>query len=743
MIVSYTGKARNILSKIVKSIVFDGPKSHCNDKIYYSCVIDDTALFYWQGYILISSLIKLAQVNGSRIFVHMTQNNSQFENFLKSHNINIKLIAPWGNKKHCNKLQQTETLELQEADYVFLCDADLAVLKDLQYLLAIHKNHILGKVVDFDIPPLDKLKSVFDYFNVAYPEVNNGTLNSASTFDGNFNGGLYGLPGNTLKAFGKEWKNFASQMLISSEIRKNLGDMFIHVDQISFSLALKYLNYPYFKLSNSENCPVHIKNKDLLDRNVNEKVNVVHFHSRIDARGLINQTGNAFADDAIRKVNNVLQDSFHNSLFWDFRYSIFPELGSGIGSRGVAANLKLELLKATGVQRFESVLDVGCGDLEIIKKLQINNYVGADVSNEVIKYGKAEFPESSFYLLPDDLAEIDKRDLVICFDVLIHQATAHDYLRLLDFLVANTKTRLVVSGYTKETDKSHMCFFYENIYDSLNRTGEFECIYKIGEYRGLDVVVADKVLTPKLLPEGKIPNDITNDALYEILQCESYKQSDLLYETVCVSRSIFGWFTKHFPRLYEYPWLLSILGRNLKGMTIVDFGAGLSPLPIMLNLRGAKVHTIDNSLTEVDITHIGKRNEWGFLDYSQLCKNIESHNGELTDNMFDKCSIDFFYSISVIEHLSAEVRRQVFNIVKRVLKKNGKILLTVDLYKKSDNLWNYSEGKIVEDEITHGNLMTLKEELSTLGFRDFSIIKQIMPDSQQIDIAFVSAAFHD
>jgi len=297
----------------------------CNDtedvsNVYYSCVVDNSSVFYWQGYIFINSLIKLAQVSGSRIFVHLTHKNPQFESFLSSNNVNIKFITPWGDRKHCNKLQQVETLELQEADFVFLCDADLAVLRDLTYLIVTRKNHIMGKVVDFDRPSLEKLKIIFDYFNVNYPNVNVGTLNGARTFDGNFNGGLYGLPGNILNAFGKKWKSFASQMLNSNDIKIILKDMYIHVDQVSFSLALKYLNYPYVNLGNSENCPVHIKDKDLLDKNITEEVNVIHFHSQLDANGLINHTGNIFSDDAINKVNSVLRDSFDNSLFMDIRY---------------------------------------------------------------------------------------------------------------------------------------------------------------------------------------------------------------------------------------------------------------------------------------------------------------------------------------------------------------------------------------------------------------------------------------
>ena len=729
----------NILSKIVRNIIFNWKKYNVPDGVLYSCVLDDTALFYWQGYIFINALLKLAHVNGSRIFVHMTQRNPQFESFLDSNDVNIKFITPWGDKKHCNKLQQVETVELQEAEYVFLCDADLAILRDLSCLASSHGDQIVGKAVDFGNPALDKLKYIFDYFDLEYPPVNFDTLDGAGTFDGNFNGGLYGIPGSILKNFGKAWKRYAIQMLKSNEIRRHLGDKSIHVDQISFALALKFCNYPYFRLGNSDNCPVHISNKDLMDRNIKEEVNVVHFHHRLDERGFIRQTGNSFSDKAIKKINHVLHRAFHNSLFWNFRYSMYPALGSGAGSRGRTADIKLELLKAIGVQRFESVLDIGCGDVEVIKNLAVQNYIGADISSEAIKNNKTLYPEASFYLLPFEREKIKKCDLVLCLDVLIHQTTKDDYHDLMDLLVENTKTRLVVSGYTDTYDKSHMCFFHENIYDSLNRSGEFASIYKIGEYRGLDVVVADKVLAPYFSHEANSANDIRNSVVCDYLTTASYSWPDLLSEAICVSRSCFGWFTKHLPRLHEYPWLLSKLGRNLNGITIVDFGAGVSPLPIMLHIRGANVHTIDNSQIEVDVSQVDNHNEWGFLDYSQSCRNINSHHAELTETMFENHSIDVFYAISVIEHMSAEARRRIFNIVGQILKENGSLFLTIDLDKNSDNLWNYSEGKPVENNLAHGNLLTLKEELTTTGFKNISITKQVMPDSQRVDIAFIAA----
>ncbi|MFW0884359.1 hypothetical protein ACMCNP_04820 [Candidatus Acidulodesulfobacterium sp. H_13] len=73
-------------------------------KVFYSCVIDNSPKFYWQGYIFINTLIDIAKVQGSRIFVHMTGKNEKFESFLKQNNVNIIPIKPWGDKKYLNKL---------------------------------------------------------------------------------------------------------------------------------------------------------------------------------------------------------------------------------------------------------------------------------------------------------------------------------------------------------------------------------------------------------------------------------------------------------------------------------------------------------------------------------------------------------------------------------------------------------------------------------------------------------------
>ena len=53
-----------------------------------------------------------------------------------------------------------------------------------------------------------------------------------------------------------------------------------------------------------------------------------------------------------------------NRSFWDKRYSVAPQLGSGRGSRGYAAVRKNELVRrAIREHKITSILDVGCGDL--------------------------------------------------------------------------------------------------------------------------------------------------------------------------------------------------------------------------------------------------------------------------------------------------------------------------------------------------------------------------------------------
>lgn len=190
----------------------------------------------------------------------------------------------------------------------------------------------------------------------------------------------------------------------------------------------------------------------------------------------------------------------------------------------------------------------------------------------------------------------------------------------------------------------------------------------------------------------------------------------LFQELVHLSRSHFGWFSKHLPRAFEYPWVFTEIGNGV-GKSVLDIGAGVSPLPLLLAQGGQRVVTVDGSTI---IRRLGQGqahwNEWGYFDYACLDVNISSINGDILAVSFANYSFDCIYSVSVVEHLPALVRRKLWSKVKQWLSSDGVLLITVDLFPGTEQLWNYNQGKIVEPVEEHGDLDALEAELSQVGF---------------------------
>jgi 2-polyprenyl-3-methyl-5-hydroxy-6-metoxy-1,4-benzoquinol methylase len=703
-------------------------------RVLYSCVVDDQPKYYLQGYYFVLTLVKIAKVSGSRIYIHMTAKNPSFERLISEYGVNIVYVQPWGDKKYCNKLAQLDTPALLKADYVFLCDADICIVEDLTTIASLEK--VAGKIVDFDNPSLEQLKQIYNQFKIPFPEVSGDTLNAKPTFAGNFNGGLYGVPGKYLKKFGDKWKEYATEILKNQQINALLKEKMIHVDQIAFSLALNVLKLPYQLLPYEMNCPAHLKDFEALGRKLKTSPSVIHYHSNLTTTGLLGDVKLDKVQTVIKQINTVLSQSFNNELFWNYRYSTNPELGSDVGSRGEVAEYKYKLLKMIGIEAQKDVLDVGCGDLEILGKFNIQNYTGVDVSTEALHRAKQKYPDSSFYSYVSQQDSIQAPDMVICLDVALHQPSFDDYHKLINFIAGKAIKNLVVSGYDAPSDKSHMCFFYESLKESLMAQGKFKHVFKIAEYRNLSVYFADAGDLSKL--DQAVPNDIANQEIELYLSKYPINQDQLL-SAVVASRKAFGWFTKHCPRMIEYPWILDKFSYDMTGLKIVDFGAGITPLPIMFAQRNAKVFTIDNNQTIRQKQDLLKANEWGFFDYAALSGGVISINKTFDESSFDSSSLDVFYSISVIEHMPAMHRRSVLANAAQALKVGGKVFLSIDLCKGLEDLWNMAAGQVVEEPQNHGNLESLLVELKNVGLivTESQVIR--LPDVERVDLALISA----
>ena len=88
------------------------------------------------------------------------------------------------------------------------------------------------------------------------------------------------------------------------------------------------------------------------------------------------------------------------------------------------------------MNRIESVIDIGCGDWQFSKFLNLNDvqYIGLDVIPSLIDRNLREFGSEriSFSLMPEQMADVPSGDLLIMKDVLQHlsNSTIMDFYNL-------------------------------------------------------------------------------------------------------------------------------------------------------------------------------------------------------------------------------------------------------------------------------------------------------------------------
>ena len=143
-----------------------------------------------------------------------------------------------------------------------------------------------------------------------------------------------------------------------------------------------------------------------------------------------------------------------NREFWNERYETLPRLGSGPGSRGIAQHYKAHLLKKVLLNnRIRSIVDVGCGDMcwlrtdrLSVKDLDAIRFTGFDISEIVIQRNRQAFPGLEFR--EHDLSRFPlttESDLLLCFDVLIHQTVREQFVRCLQNLLNGITHHALVS----------------------------------------------------------------------------------------------------------------------------------------------------------------------------------------------------------------------------------------------------------------------------------------------------------
>lgn len=189
----------------------------------------------------------------------------------------------------------------------------------------------------------------------------------------------------------------------------------------------------------------------------------------------------------------VQRACFDNRQFWNQRYQTNIGKGSGPGSRGEILRQKRDII--AGLQEktnVSSIIDLGCGDIELMQGLDIQHYYGVDISDVVVARNKSMRPDWEFQCI--DISSLDLRgmrnyDLTVCVDVLIHQKSFQKYKDIIEKIREINSSNVLISGYNQKPSGWNV-FFHEPLADTLSRLmpdRTFEAIYK---YRETDLLVS-------------------------------------------------------------------------------------------------------------------------------------------------------------------------------------------------------------------------------------------------------------
>jgi SAM-dependent methyltransferase len=176
-------------------------------------------------------------------------------------------------------------------------------------------------------------------------------------------------------------------------------------------------------------------------------------------------------------------------------------------------------------------------------------------------------------------------------------------------------------------------------------------------------------------------------------------------------------------RRFEYPWAFHAVDLP-PGANVVEIGGGLSGFQFVLAKHEARV-------TNVDPGEAATGRGW-FVDAQSIARlnrafgtDVALVNTTLEDARLPSDSVDLVYSISTVEHIPPAEVPSLLREVARILRPNGRFVLTVDLFlnlapfsNRECNRWgtNVAPASLVRES---GLELVAGDPTELLGFPEF------------------------
>ena len=640
-----------------------------------------------------AALTALAGVKPSDLVVHAVgSTSSEILRFLTTQGVTIRSVERFDVRSpHCNKISGALRLaDFPVTGMAVLCDTDVAVLEDPRRV-NLPPGAVAGKLVDAPVPPLDVIRNIFFAAGLNPPSTVPLPWGPDDwTVTGNSNGGLYLIPGPLLPKVATAWAHWARWLLDRSEL---LEEWTVYVDQVAMAVALAGENIGSTPLDVRWNTPTHDPSRIPSDA---PEPAVVHYHQEVDRRGLIGLSGTASIDRRIAEVNRVIRE------VW------------------TQASPDTTYHKWLSLAEPEAVADGTPDDLRTILVALLKALEPAD-GTRARRLGRRQ-PGHDDRALPGDRPvrargshsgrNEAEADLTLCLDQLTHPMSGAAYREVVELAWRRTRQALVVSGYEDpDSARDPALEFHEPLSATLRRVAPAAEIYPVASNPSFTTFVVLRA------PEDSHPRDYAPGTLAPLV---SRHPDPLSLITMRLhARRTTGFYPDHAPRLWEYPVVARIVAEHLPpGSRLVDLGAGVTPLAPFLTSRGYVVDTVDPSPIVRTWPPQPEWNEWDFLDYGAAGLARRSWNCVLGD-LPTRPPFDGIYSISVIEHVPATVRRALLADISARTRLGGLVVLTIDLVRGGDQLWNLNLGVEVEEPTKHGTLQQVAEECAAVGLELF------------------------
>jgi MPBQ/MSBQ methyltransferase len=312
--------------------------------VRFSCVVDQKPKFAYQALVWAASLLTYARLESDALVIHCVDGlDPKHEKIFDSWGIETQIVQRFDSRHpYSNKLMQLESGPLHSADYVVLCDCDIAFCGGISRWIAgdsiractaglaglpPHRWDRLFRMATLDLPPT-RVKSWYT---------------RSDTLPTYCSGGIYVIPQAILQSLRQVWPKWDRWLLDRREL---LGRSGIFVDQISFAMSCAELGLTVNHLPLELNFPSSVQSRPRLQTatgHIGLHPVILHYR-RLSRHGFLLPSRIVSVNQRVSKINELIR-CIRGTGFEKPSPSRLP---SRINGHGVQRNLPTTSPEAAG-----------------------------------------------------------------------------------------------------------------------------------------------------------------------------------------------------------------------------------------------------------------------------------------------------------------------------------------------------------------------------------------------------------